>query len=146
MYTPASINEARERIKTGKAACVLMHGGVIVGEASGMGVKPILQFLENEPDLLKGADAADKVIGKAAAILLVLGGVQYVYGEIMSEAGRDFLKSHGVACSCGRLVARITSRDGTGMCPLEMSVADIDDPQAGYKAIKETIAVLMAKT
>jgi len=145
MHILAGLTTAQERIKTGQATCILIRDEVITGEASGIGVKPILQFLENEPDTLKGAAVADKVIGKAAAMLLVLGGVQYVYGQLMSISGQEYLKKQNIPFSYGTLVDKISSRDGTGVCPLEQSVMDIDDPQEGYDAIKKTIAKLMAR-
>ena len=40
------------------------------------GVAPIIDILGNEPDFLTGASAADKVIGKSSALMLVLGGVK----------------------------------------------------------------------
>ena len=138
-YTPAGLDLARELLRSGQASFVIMHAGAIAGEAKGMGVKPILLFLENEPASLKGAEVADRTIGKAAAILLVLGGVQYVYGEVMSVSGRDYLETAGIATGYGSLVEWINSRDGSDICPLERSVIKVDDPQEGYKAIKDTL-------
>lgn len=138
------IDTAIEIIKSGKATCVVMQDGVVVGEATGIGVKPILHFLENS-DKLKEAHVADKIVGKAASMLLVQGGVRCVYGEVMSESGYIFLKNRDIDVSYGQLVKMIKSRTGTGMCPLEESVIDIDDIKEGYHAIKATIAKLMNK-
>ena len=137
------LTKAIEYIKTKEATCVLMKDGIIIDKTSGIGVKPILGFLES--DSLNGMQVADKVIGKAAAMLLTLGGVTYVHGEIMSKSGRDYLQKKGIANSHGLLVENIINRDGTDLCPLEKSVVKIDDLQEGYQAIKDTIAILMAK-
>ncbi|MCL2400244.1 MAG: DUF1893 domain-containing protein [Defluviitaleaceae bacterium] len=145
MYTPTDLEKAKERIKSGRATFVIMHAGNIVGEANGMGVKPILLFLENEPTSLQGAEVADKIVGKAAAILSVLGGVQYVYGEKMSVSGLDYLENAGIVTNYDALIESVKNRDDTDVCPLEACVADIDDPQEGYEAIKETISRLHAK-
>lgn len=40
------------------------------------GVKDIYRLLKEEPDFLNGSFIADKVIGKAAAALMILGGVK----------------------------------------------------------------------
>ena len=142
MYTPVDLEKAKKRIKSGQATYIVMHAGSIVGEASGMGVKPILIFLENEPSSLQGAEVADKIVGKAAAMLSVLGEVQYVYGEKMSISGRDYLEKSGITTSYDLLIENVKNRDGTGICPLELCVANIDDPQEGYRAIKDTISRL----
>ena len=143
MYSPAELEIAQERIKSGLFTCILMNNGLIVEEAKAKGVRPILQFLES--NRLQGAEVADKIVGKAAATLLVLGGAKYVYGELMSKAAQAYLQEHDIPTSYGRLIEEIKNRDGTGMCPLEESVINISDPQEGYTAIKETIARLMAK-
>ena len=139
----SELNKAIEYIKNGEATCIVMKDGEIIDKTSGIGVKPILGFLESGS--LKGMQVADKVIGKAAAMLLTLGGVTYVHGEIMSKSGQDYLQKNGIANGHGLLVENIINRDGTDLCPLEKSVVEIDDLQEGYQAIKDTIAILMAK-
>ena len=141
---PAELEKAKADIKIGKHTCIVMRDGVIVREAKGRGVSPIVQFLENEPNILKNSEVADKVIGKAAAMLLVIAGAKYVYGELMSVSGRDFLEKHGVALSYGRCIDVISNRTGNGICPLEKSVMEIDDPHEGYERLKVTIAQLMS--
>ena len=46
----------------------------------------------------------DKLIGKAAALLLCLGEVKYVYGITMSEAGKAYLDQAGVAAACAKSI------------------------------------------
>lgn len=137
------LEEAKSRILNGKATCIVMRDGVITNQASGIGVKPILYFLENEPEVLAGAGVADKIIGKAAAMLLVMAGVTYVYGELMSVAGRDYLKSKGVAFEYGRCIDVISNRTGNGICPLEKTVMEMENPHDAYLALKDTISQLM---
>lgn len=45
---------------------------------------------------LVGYAVADKIVGKAAAMLLVKLGVSAVYGEVASVGGVEFLRAHGV--------------------------------------------------
>lgn len=141
---PTQLNEAKRRIQTGEASCVVMKNGIIIKEAVGNGVKPIIALLENEPELLKDAQIVDKVIGKAAAMLLVLGDVDYVYGVTMSVAGKEYLEAHNIKAEYSRCIDVISNRTGNGICPLEKSVLDIGDPEAGYQQLKETISQLMA--
>lgn len=139
----SALAEAKSLIQSGKSTCIVMRGGVITNETSGRGVKPILYFWENEPEILAGAAVADKIIGKAAAMLLILAGVRYVYGELMSVAGRDYLQNNGVSFEYGRCIEVISNREGNGICPLEKSVMDIDNPHDAYRALKTTISQLM---
>lgn len=60
---------------------------------------------------LVGYTVADKIVGKAAAMLLVKLGVSAVYGEVASVGGVEFLRAHGVEVSYGSLVPYIVNRD-----------------------------------
>ena len=140
-----AFDEAIESVRSGRAAFIYLKNGVIEGEASGLGVKPILLFYDYDKDALKGAEVVDKVVGKAAALLFCLIGVKVVFGLTMSRSAYDYLKKIGIDASYGILVEMIENREGTGMCPLESAVKDIDDPEKGLLAIREAIKLLMAK-
>ena len=140
-----AVAEARRMIAGGGVSFVVIRDGKIVHSADGRGVKPVLSLLDTKPELLKNAIAVDKIIGKAAALLLVLGGTKRVYGELMSESAYCFLAQRGVAAQYGRKIDVISNRTGNGICPLEKSVMDTDDPQLGCERLKQTVAELMSK-
>lgn len=48
------------------------------------GVKTLIKIIDNNPSFLKNAILADKVIGKAAALLMVFGGVKEVFALVIS--------------------------------------------------------------
>ncbi|MCC8123010.1 MAG: DUF1893 domain-containing protein [Oscillospiraceae bacterium] len=125
------------------ATCVVMRDGVVIHKASGNGVKPLMALVDGAPELLRDAFVIDKIIGKAAAMLLVKCGASQVHGVVMSEAACAYLERHGVAVSFGRCIDVISNRTGNGICPLEQSVLEIDDPEEGYQALKQTISRLM---
>lgn len=125
-------------------SCIIVQNGEIVHTADGRGVKPIMHVLETEPALLSGAVVIDKIIGKAAAMLLHKGGASYVYGETMSVAGYAYLQAKGIHAEFGRCIDVISNREGNGICPLERSVLKIDDPEEAYIALKNTIRSLMS--
>ena len=83
------------------------------------------------------------IVGKAA-MLFVKAGVVRVHGKVMSEAGKRFLESHGIACTYDTLTERIINRAGDDICPMEKAVADINDAEAGYSALKRRIEEMRA--
>lgn len=85
----------------------------------GRGVADLFRLLGEQRSVLQNAMLADKVVGKGAAALMVLGGVQSVYAEVMSRPAHDVLAKAGVHVACGQLVDHIVNRAGTGMCPVE---------------------------
>ena len=144
LFEGRAYRRASALIEKGRAACVLLQEGRIVYSAEGHGVKPLIAAYESDQQLLQGAVLVDRVIGKAAAMLAVLGGVKGVYGFIMSQSAKEYLQRHGVAAECGSCVTVIKNRTGDDLCPLEKSVQEIEDPAEGYVRLKETIRVLMS--
>lgn len=119
-----------------KHTCVLCRGDTVY--ASGQaGISPMLDLLA-DGTALSGFSAADKIVGKAAALLFVLAGVKAVYGEVMSRGAQAVLSAHRIDCDCGTLVPFIINRQGTGICPMEQAVAQIEDPAAAFHALWET--------
>lgn len=101
------------------------------------GIKALLSLVKDN-DILQGADIADKVVGKAAALLFVKGGAKRIYAEVISKPARDVLIKSAVEYEFKILTDGIVNRQGNGPCPMEYAVLDIDDPD-------EAAAVLSAK-
>ncbi len=142
--TQAAIDAALDAVAAGEADCFILRPGCAPLPGQGRGIRPLLQLLENDPAALKGAVLADKIIGKAAAMVAVLGGIGEVYALTASESGLDFLKKSGVPAAARRTVPYIINRTGDGMCPLEQTVQDVDAPEQALPLLKATIARLMA--
>lgn len=133
------ILRARELL-CGSATCVLVKGdAVYMSEKSG--IAPMLGFIADRIDL-RGFSVADRIVGKAAAMLFVKAGIAEVYAEVLSEGGKRFLESRGVPVSYGVLTGMIINRAGTGSCPMEAAVAGIDDVDKAYAALCEKVAEL----
>lgn len=125
-------------------SCILIKDGVIAHTADGRGVSPLMRLWDSEPSMLEGAFVVDKIIGKAAAMILVAAGAKRVYGEVMSTSGEAYLNTHGIETSYGIRVELILNRTQTGICPIEQSVIGISDPHEGIASIKHTVAALMS--
>lgn len=99
------------------------------------GVKPLLKWIEEGKDLT-GFSAADKVVGKGAAMLYVLLNIKEIYAPVISKVAYHFLNEHNIEVQFENLVDRIVNRDKTGFCPIEEAVMDIEDVTKALEAIK----------
>ena len=99
------------------------------------GVKPLLHLLSEKKGFLKGASVADKVIGKAAALLMVLGEIKEVHTLIISEPAIKVFEKYIIPCFYDKKVDRIVNRTGDGLCPMETLCLDVDEPQEAFIAI-----------
>lgn len=83
------------------------------------GVADLLHLLLEEPDVLRDAQLADKVVGKGAAALMVLGRVQEAYARVISKSALCLLQQAGIMTTYGQCVDHIINRAGTDWCPVE---------------------------
>lgn len=118
--------------------CVLCKGKAI-HKSTERGVKPLLDWLNNGMEM-KEFSAADKVVGKAAALLYVLLGVKEVYAHVMSESAIDILVRNGIYVQYDTSAEHIINRAGTGFCPMEEVVWDIEDALEGKRAVEKRLA------
>lgn len=133
---------AKNLILREKATCVVIKNGAVINVENGRGVKPIIAMYEQ--GLLKDAVVVDKIIGKAAAMILVLGGAKSCYGLTMSRAALDYLKAYNVKAEYDTLTEHIINRQGDGICPMEQTVAELEDPAEALEALRAKIAELSA--
>lgn len=120
----------------GHSICLCKNGELIISD--GRGISPMMKLIAENKNL-NGYSVADIIVGKAAAMLFVKAGITCVHGRTMSEGGRVYLESHGIPCTFDILTERIINRKGTDICPMEKAVADIDDTENGYKALRKRI-------
>ncbi|MBQ1787589.1 MAG: DUF1893 domain-containing protein [Erysipelotrichaceae bacterium] len=106
------------------------------------GIRPVIDRINEKEDFFKGLEVADKIIGKASAMLLSLSGVKKVHAIVLSQAGKDIFDKYDVEYSFDELTDYIVNRRGDGMCPMEMTVKDIDDLREAYEALKKKTTLL----
>lgn len=89
------------------------------------GVKDLHRLYTSEPNFLRGAEVADKVIGRAAAALMIMGGVKRIYADTISQLAVELLSRSDIEVSYGVVVPHIINRSKSGLCPLESATKDI---------------------
>lgn len=137
------LEQAKELLANEEYTCAACRGGELF-TATEHGVRPPLRWL-NEGTNLTGATAADRIVGKAAAFLYVLLGVQTVYAPLMSAPAQETLRANGIEAIADEVVPAIRNRTNTGYCPMESSVWEITDPHEAKAALERKISELMAK-
>lgn len=112
------LSELAEILHHDRCSCVIYSHGTLK-RCYERGVKDLLHLLKEEPEILSDAMIADKVIGKGAAALMVLGGVKTVYADVVSRPALEMLTDGRVPVKYGTCVPNIINRAGTGVCPVE---------------------------
>lgn len=134
------LRRAKEALDADTAVTLAVCRGDDLTVSREKGIKPLLKLTQG--DDLRNASAADRIVGKAAAMLYALTGVKAVFAQVLSEQGRTVLKRYGIVYEYGTLTENIINRAGTGLCPMEEAVKDIDDLKEALAAIKAKVAAL----
>lgn len=137
-----SLHRARHILHSGGYTCVFCRGEQTVTSRE-RGIAPLLDLLDEGRDV-RGFAAADRIVGKAAAMLYLLLGVAEVYAEVISESALAVLRAQGIAVEYGDLCAAIRNRANTGICPMEEAVQNIVSPPAAVIALRQRRAELAA--
>lgn len=117
------------------ATLVAVRGDEIV-VCRDRGVKPLLKMVA-EGRSLKGFSVADKVVGKAPALLYAVLGPEAVFSPVISWTGRAVLLAAGIFVSHDVLVPHISNRAKSGQCPMDESVTNIWEPYEAVSVLEE---------
>lgn len=101
------------------------------------GVADLHRLLTRHPRVLKGARVADKIVGKGAAALMILGGVKEFYTPVISRLALEILGGYDIKATYDNVVDHIVNHDKTGWCPVETLCRDLSSPRECLAAITE---------
>lgn len=115
-----------------RAISILHEGGHTLVVANGnrlrtfdrRGVADLYRLLREEPEFLHGAVVADKVVGKAAAALMLLGGVAELHTDVISSKAIELLQGSSLRYAYDLEVPHIINRTRDGWCPMETRCRD----------------------
>lgn len=110
---------AKEELKNKSLSFVIAGRGKILFESKEEGILSLLKALKEFGSRLKGSALADKVVGKAAAFLILHGGFLALYSSVISDDALNLLQNTGLKITFDRRVPQILNKAGTDRCPLE---------------------------
>ena len=133
------MEELKNILTQGNHSLVLRTRDGQVLTFDGRGVSDLRNLLSNQKNLLCGAVVADKVVGKAAAALMVLGGVVGLHALLISEGALSLLAKYNVKVEFDQKTDHIINRTNTGWCPMENACRDCTTAEECLVEIEKTI-------
>ena len=127
---------ARKILRRGDYSLVMVRNGRMIYASRSHGIGGILQAIEDLDNRINGASVADRIIGKAAALLLAYSKVKDAYAIVISRNGLETLRSHGIPVDYESLVPKILDRSGREICPFEKIALEIDSPRLGFEMLR----------
>ncbi|MDP2814875.1 MAG: DUF1893 domain-containing protein, partial [Erysipelotrichaceae bacterium] len=87
-----NIEEMKSLLNTDDIVCVVSKGDHVL-TSNLKGIRPWIKWLRENPELLEDGVVVDKVVGKAAAMLMVVAKIKKLYTPIISENALQFLSN-----------------------------------------------------
>jgi len=127
---------AKRKLQENGLTLVIVKDSKVLFESASHGVSAFLKALDKLGYHMKGASIADKVVGKAIALLCVYAGIEAVYASVLSIKAKQVLEEYDVYLEWDRIVERILDASGGDVCPFEKAAMETDSPKEAYGKLK----------
>lgn len=131
--------------KTGNSLMIYKDGGLIFESDLG-GIRPHLKAINELGEKLEGTLMVDKILGRAAAFLVIYSKAAEAKTVVVSTPGKQVLEEYNMKFSYLQEVSHIKMENGVIYCPFERMVQGINDPDEAYRAIVEKMASFKASS
>jgi tripeptide aminopeptidase len=130
-------------IRSGAASLCAADDETLVYCETGRGINPLLAAVERERSSAhKPLDWGDKLVGRAAGLLLVLTTPRSVFAGTISSGAAEVLHAAGIPFTYDVLIPDVLNREGTGPCPMEAAVRDVVDPAEAFRTLERTVQAM----
>lgn len=116
---------------------MIYKDGKLIFESDLKGIRPHLKAINEHGSELEGTLMVDKILGRAAAFLVIYSKAAEAITAILSTPGKQVLDEYGIKYCYDEEVPHIKLENGVIYCPFERMVQGIDDPVEAYHAIVE---------
>lgn len=135
-----NLDLAKQIYVSGTYTFVLVKHGQVIATGTRDGVGELLDAVTQLGDTLRGASLADKIVGKAVAMIAAYAGIVEIYTPLASETAQEILNQYNLRLYAERLVPLIRNKRNDGPCPMERLTLPLTEPGAAVAALKEFVA------
>lgn len=142
--TSKDLDIAKKVLFEKNANLVVVRDGEILflGRSNGLG--DLAEIVLRNPGILKSSSIADRIVGKAAAVIYSVNRVKAAYACLLSKHGLEVLEKNGVEVHYERLAQHIEGRDG-GICPFERLILEIGEERTAYRLLLEKLREILRR-
>jgi len=133
------LKKTKEILISGENTCVVCTEKQKHLISKEKGIKPILLWLREDKNSLKNAIVADRIIGRAAAMLMVYAGIKEVYGILISDHALTYFQQFETPVYYKEKVPYILNRTKTSMCPMEKRSLFLETPKSAFDLFNQII-------
>lgn len=128
---------AKATLAANSLAFVIVKDGRILRTGTQEGIAELIQAVEELAGSTVSASLADKIVGKAVAMVARYAGIRAVYSPLASIAARQALAEGHILLESDQMVPLILNKRNDGPCPMERLTLPITDPSAALAALRD---------
>ena len=132
----SDIDIARKDVKERGFGLSIVRGGTPLLRSRTPGISALVAAIDRDLLSLKGASVADRVLGRAAAMLFLYAGIRSIFGSTASNDAVALLKKSEVSFEYETAVPKILNKYKTSICPFEQEVLGVEDPKEAFKRLR----------
>ena len=136
----ADLEIAAKRLNQKSLSLVVVKNGKVLFETESHGLNDLVKMINQLQSSMKGSSVADRIVGRAAALLFIYSGVSAVFAPTISDGGIEILDNNNVFHEFEKRVPRILNSKKTDVCPFEKLVAELSSPEEAYERLKARCA------
>jgi hypothetical protein len=126
---------AKNRLINKNMTLCIVKGGKILFESRSHGVASFLTAVQEHKGNLERSCVADKIVGKAVALLCVHFKIGAVYADTLSRPAKAMFERCSLYLEYGQLVENVLDAKRTSLCPFERLIRNVLDPGDAYEKL-----------
>jgi hypothetical protein len=130
---------AQNVITNEDVSVVVVDYGKIWRKKKGEGIRPFLEVIKEMGEDIHGSVIGDRILGRASALLCLYSKVRAVYTPQATKTAIALLIMGSIPAKVDQLIPFIKNRNGSGLCPFEKMLENINEPKEAYNVLKEKV-------
>jgi len=126
---------AKKELDNTGADLVFVKNGKIVFCSNEDSVKGFVLAIKKFGGELKNSSVADRIAGRAVAMLCLYAEIKSIFAKTMSESCKDVLRKNRIVFEFEKLVPSILNKNKNDICPLEKLTLKIENPQTTFEEL-----------
>ena len=135
---------ARSKLYDENLTLVIVKNDLVLYSTKSHRISGFLDAIEKLGSQLEGSSIADRVAGKAIALLSAYAKINVVYAAVLSHKAMEVFQASQIEVYFMELTENILDVNKSGICPFEKKAADLSDPKIAYQTFKNLLGTLRA--
>lgn len=133
------INLARSTLSSEEYSIVLIRDEKILKYKREIGIRSILELIEEIGDEIKEMVVGDRILGKASAFLWRYSKIRGIYSPQATKTAIAILIIGGIPCQADEMIPFIVNNNTNYLSSFEKMLQNVESPEEAYKILKGNV-------